>query len=391
MRKQKITKALSLHLLSLIIILIGFGGTKIEVHAADIPNISVTFDSTDQSVIVSGIPAYDATGSIQYELNGYMNYQDERIDTFCYAPSVYPHHIADKQAYIFNWTDAEFLLPCSGDYQFTTYVTAIYSNGTGMVEENGPKQTITITLTKKDESTNWGPGLPNTTVEAYDLDQIQGKDKTILVEEDGYIWTIHGTDIETVPNKNLSLAITKNPENFATSGVDEFFGDTIASKFSIDHNGDFGFTAILDYFLGPEYAGKYANLFYVIGDGTFEFMEGVLVDETGFASYTFTHASDYVIAVTDVEYTGQELNPKPAEPLVEPETQETEDTSSTTAETENVTPNTGTNGTDDESTKLLNKGGKTESIFINPLFYVAITISLVVIGFIVFTVIKKNK
>lgn len=73
-----------------------------------------------------------------------------------------------------------------------------------------------------------------------------------------------------------------------SNGVDEFFGDTIASKFSIDHTGDFGFTAILDYFLETEYAGKYANLFYVIGDGTFEFMEGVLVDEKGFVSYKFT-------------------------------------------------------------------------------------------------------
>lgn len=261
MRKEKILKSLSIHLLSLIIILTGFVGTKMDAHATDIPNISLTFDSSDQSVIVSGIPAYDSTGAIQYELNGYMNYQDERVETFCYAPSVYPHHIPDKQAYIFNWSDAEFLLPCSGDYQFTAYVTAIYSNGTGMVEEDGPKQTITITLTKKDESTNWGPGLPNTTVESYDLGQIQGKDKTILVEEDGYTWTIHGTDIETVPDSNLSLAITKNPKTFVSNGVDEFFGETIASKFSIDYSGDFGFTALLDYFLGTDYAGKICESF----------------------------------------------------------------------------------------------------------------------------------
>ncbi len=366
---------------------------KMDVHAADIPNISLTFDSSDQSVIVEGIPAYDSTGAIQYELNGYMYYQDERVETFCYAPSVYPHHIADKQAYIFNWSDAEFLLPCSGEYQFTAYVTAIYSNGTGMVEEDGPKQTITITLTKKDESTNWGPGLPNTTVESYDLGQIQGKDKTILVEEDGYTWTIHGTDIETIPDSNLSLAITKNPKTFVSNGVDDFFGETIASKFSIDYSGNFGFTALLDYFLGTEYAGKYANLFYVVGNGNFEYMEGGLVDENGMISYTFTHASDYIIAVTDVEYTGQELNPKPEEPAIEPETEGTEDTtsSSTTTESETEATNADANDASEESSPTPDKGGKTESIFISPLFYIAIVVVLAVIGFVIFTVIKRKK
>ena len=391
MKKEKTLKLLRIHFLSFIMILLGFLSIKIDATAADIPNISLTFDSSDQSVIVEGIPAYDSTGSIQYELNGYMNYQDERVETFCYAPSVLPHHIPDKQAYIFNWSDTEFLLPCSGEYQFTAYITAIYSSGGNMVKENGPKQTITITLIKKDESTNWGPGLPNTTVESYDLGQIQGKDKTILVEEDGYTWTIHGTDIETVPDKNLSLAITKNPENFVTQGVEEFFGNTIASKFSIDYSGDFGFTAILDYFLGTEYAGKYANLFYVVGDGNFEYMEGVLVNEKGFASYTLTHASDYIIAVTDAEYTGQELNPKPAEPVEESEIQSPEDTHSIpTTENENVDKSIGTT-TDDAATEASNTKGKTESIYINPLFYFAIIISFVVMCFVVFTIIKKKK
>lgn len=394
MNKLKLKKKLQLYLLFISFLLAGFIGGKMETHAATFPAITLTFDATDQSVIVEGIPAYDSTGSVQYELNGYMNYQDERVETFCYAPAVYPHHIADKQAYIFNWTDTEFLLPCSGDYQFTAYVTAIYSSGGQMVEENGPKQTITITLTKKDESTNWGPGLPNTTVETYDLGQMQGKDKTILIEEDGYTWTINGMDINTVPDANLSLAITQDPENFAMLGVDNFFGNTLASKFSIEHSGDFGFTAILDYFLGTEYSSKYANLFYVIGDGTFEFMESVLVDEKGFASYKFTHASDYIIAVTDVEYTGQELNPKPEESIDEPETPVPEDTAvgpttdSETADSETTAPTTNTDST---TTQTNDAGGKTESIFINPLFYTAIAVLILVIVFIVFTVVKKKR
>lgn len=392
MKNQKISKILCLQLLSIVILLTGFLGTKIEAHAVDLPNITLTFDPTDQSVILAGCPAYDSTGTVQYELNGYLNYSDERIETFCYAPSVYPHHVPEAQAYIFNWTDTEFILPCSGKYQFSAYVKAYYfaADGTA-VSETGPKQTITINLTKKDESDNWGPGLPNTTVETYDLEQIKGKDKSIRIEEDGYTWTIHGTDIETIPDKNLPLAITKNPENLDTESVSLFFGNTVASTFSIEYSGDFGFISTLDYFLGPEYAGKYANLFYVKGDGIFEFMEGILVDEAGFASYTFTHASDYIIAITDVEYTGQELNPKPEEPVVEPETQGLENSNlEYTADTENEYKNTATS-TDDAAVQTITTEGKTESIFINPLFYAVIAVLLLVIVFVTFTIIKKKK
>ena len=392
MRKEKIMKSITLYLLSVIILFTGFLGTKIEAHAVTLPNFTLTFDGTDQSVILAGCPAYDSTGTVQFELNGYMNYQGERIETFCYAPSVYPHHIPEAQAYIFNWADTEFLLPCSGEYQFTAYVKAHYFAADGnAVTETGPKQTITFTLTKKDESTNWGPGLPNTTVETYDLEQIQGKDKTITIEEDGYTWTINGKDIETIPEQNLSLAITKNPDTLDAQSVSVFFGNTVASQFSIEYSGDFGFISILDYYLGPEYAGKHANLFYAKSDGTFEFMEDVLVDEAGFASYHFSHASDYVIAVTDVEYTGQELNPKPEEPVEETETQiPTDTTTDTTTESENAATNTNSDATDDKATQTPNAKGKTESIFINPLFYAAIAITLLMTGFVVFTIIKKK-
>lgn len=392
MRKEKTTKFFSLYLLSFVIVLAGFLGTKIEAHAVTLPNFSLTFDGTDQSVILAGCPAYDPTGTVQFELNGYLNYQDERVETFCYAPSVYPHHIPEAQAYIFNWADIEFILPCSGEYQFTAYVKAHYfaADGTA-VTETGPKQTITITLTKKDESTNWGPGLPNTTVETYDLEQIQGKDKNITIEEDGYTWTINGKDIETIPEQNLSLAITKNPDTLDSQSVSVFFGNTVASKFSIEHSGDFGFISILDYYIGPEYAGKHANLFYAKSDGTFEFMEGVLVDEAGFASYHFSHASDYVIAVTDVEYTGQELNPKPVEPVEQTETSETKDTPSATTEAETESPEADAKDTSKEPSQAIDNNGKTESIFINPMFYIVVTISLVVIGFVIFIVMKKNK
>ena len=314
MFKHTTLKNLTYTFLTFALILATFTYSKLEAYAVTFPSINVTFDSTDESVIVDGIPAYSADGSIEYQLEGYLNYEKERCDTFCYAPHVRAYDEPSKMAYIFNWADAEFLLPCSGDYKFTAYVTARYIDATGTpVEESGPKTTIDITLHKKDESTNWGPGLPNTTVEIYDMNQIKGKDKTIKIEDPDYTWTIHGKDIERVPDANFSLKITANPDSFCNEGVDDFFGETLFEKINIEYDGEFGFKALLDYKIGTEYIGKYANLFYVVGDGTYEYVAGTVVDENGMATFTFTHASDYVLAITDVEYTGQELNPKPAE------------------------------------------------------------------------------
>lgn len=292
--------------------------TAVDSYAVSFPTLNVTFESNDQSVIVDGLPKTSADGSISYRIDGYLNYGSERIETFCYNPNFYEYHIPEKQGYIFNWADAEFLLPCSGEYTFTVYVTAIVPNGgPEPTFEKGPKQSISFYLKKQDESTNWGPGLPSTTVESYDLGQIKGKDKKIVMEEDTYTWTILGTDITSVPDNNLSLKVTADPETFQNEGVDLFFGETVSEKFNIEHEGEFGFKATLSYKLGSEHSGRYANLFYVVGDGTFDFMESVLIDENGVANFSFTHASDYIVAITDEEYTGQELNPQPEEPVIE--------------------------------------------------------------------------
>ncbi len=286
---------------------------SIEVKAVSYPNFTVEFDESDQSVIVAGVPAYDSAGTTRYEVQGNLKFQDVLVESFTYAPEVMPYHEANKMAYIFNWSDAEFLLPGSGEYVFSAWVVA--RDATNGFAKIGTSQTISITFTytKADESTNWGPGLPNTTVEAYDLGQMQGKDQSIVIEEEGYTWTIQGIDIEVVPEENLSLKIIENPEHLDTQEVEDFFGETIAAKFAIDYCGEFGFKAVLDYMLGEQYATQYANLFYVAGDGMFEYVEGVIVDESGIASFSFTHASDYVIAMTDEPYTGQELNPKEEE------------------------------------------------------------------------------
>ena len=319
MKKQRRLKKILLFFCSICLVVSTWIGQETKVHAVDFPSITVSFDPADESVIVEGVKDLTPDGPYNYSLEGYLNYQGERIETFCYGPRAKAYDIPEKMAYIFNWKDIEFILPCSGEYKFTCYMTALYwdPNTQKEVKEKGPKTTIDITLHKVDESTNWGPGLPNTTVETYDLEQIQGKDKTLVIEEPDYSWNIYGKDIEKIPDANLSLKVVTNPEEFAYGGVPEFFGNTLIYKIGIEHDGEFGFTAMLRYNIGTEQIGRFAHLFYVVGDGTFEYLCSTLVDENGYALFPFSHASEYIIAVTDEEYTGQDLNPKVEKPVVE--------------------------------------------------------------------------
>ena len=52
-----------------------------------------------------------------------------------------------------------------------------------------------------------------------------------------------------------------------------------------------------------ENAGKFANRFYYNPETKeLEFQEAVKIDANGDATFTYTHASDYVIILSDVSY-----------------------------------------------------------------------------------------
>ena len=102
MFKHITLKNLTYTFLTFALILATFTYSKLEAYAVTFPSINVTFDSTDESVIVDGIPAYSADGSVEYQLEGYLNYGKERCDTFCYAPHVRAYDEPSKMAYIFN-------------------------------------------------------------------------------------------------------------------------------------------------------------------------------------------------------------------------------------------------------------------------------------------------
>lgn len=128
-----------------------------------------------------------------------------------------------------------------------------------------------------------------------------------------------------------------------------------------------------------------------------------IVDENGMATFTFTHASDYILAITDEEYTGQELNPKPVEtpapteaPTATPATEtlpteptlEPQQESPATPTVEEAFPTPGVN---DASTDTASSNATTTTTPSNIYIWIIISIILLIVGSIITILFIKQK
>ncbi|MDD6217319.1 MAG: hypothetical protein PUB28_11355, partial [Roseburia sp.] len=152
--------------------------------------------------------------------------------------------------------------------------------------------TISIALTSADE-----------TVSADVFNAVKGKDITLTFTLDnGVVWKINGKTITDA--KDISLGVTLDSGNIAKDVVDSIQDDGIkyTKQVSLDFDGEFGATATITIPLGMEGAGYYANLYYYNPTtGALEYMQTVKIGADGSAEFTFTHASDYVITVSEID------------------------------------------------------------------------------------------
>ncbi len=289
----------------------------------DVNALTLDFDKTTQEVIVAGVPETDE--NYNYSVNGYLKYGDERVESFCYGTASIGYDIPEAQAYVFSYADIEFILPCSGTYVMTAWIE---TRDAKTWEDLGKSQKTSLEFyyQKADESTNWGPGLPETMVEDWEIADLQGKNKDMVVsggsEEYPYTWTIHGEDIYNVPpeDQDVNLEILSMDARFdAYIPGSEEGTEPVSIRLDIAHSGDFGFHAKLDYTLGVLYAGRYANLFYVLEPGKYEFVQSCQIDANGVATFMLNHASSYFVVIQDDAYTGEAIvEPTPA-PTATPE------------------------------------------------------------------------
>ncbi|MCM1329738.1 MAG: hypothetical protein NC253_09900 [Ruminococcus sp.] len=132
------------------------------------------------------------------------------------------------------------------------------------------------------------------------IEALAGKaDTTVTFKVSGNAyWEITGANITNAKSVDLGVKVNSNkiPEN----KVESFAGDKKTVQLSLNHNGDFGFTAVLNIPVGSSNNGKFANLYYYHG-GQFEFV-GSSPISGGRTQFAFSHASNYLIVVDDYAY-----------------------------------------------------------------------------------------
>lgn len=289
----------------------------------DVQALTIEYDEEKQEIIISGVP--ESNQDYFYNMYGNLKYKGERVESFCYGMPGAPYDIPSKQAYIFTYEDHEFIMPGSGTYVITAWIETIDCS-TGEDLGRSQQTALEFEYIKKDPSTDFGPGLPPTMIEDWELENLQGTKKEMVVTEGQptdhpYTWTINGADVYNVPGEGEKVNLQINSMDARFEGY--IPGEEIVNiQIDIAHNGDFGFTAKLDYTLGTFYAGRYANLFYIVEPGKYEFVQSCLIDANGVATFYLNHASSYIVVVRDEEYTGEAIvEPTPAptpEPTPEP-------------------------------------------------------------------------
>lgn len=138
----------------------------------------------------------------------------------------------------------------------------------------------------------------------------EARDKGIVISfvlDNGLIWTIDGGTITSGDIGNIDFGTTIESEdnplnNIPVDVINNITGEKSTIEVNLAYSGEFGFTAVLTTNLSSANAGYYANLFYY--NPTTKELEYVCADVIagdGTAELTFTHASDYVIVIDDVD------------------------------------------------------------------------------------------
>ncbi|MDE6728095.1 MAG: hypothetical protein K2J80_09195 [Oscillospiraceae bacterium] len=126
---------------------------------------------------------------------------------------------------------------------------------------------------------------------------IRNKDVDLVFDMGrGVKWTVNGLSVTKA--KTIDFDFSKSARHIPDELVDAAEG-SYKKQLSLDHNGSFGFAAVMTYDIGTKYNGSYANLFYY--NRKTKGLELIYCSpiSNGKASFVFNHASDYLITVTD--------------------------------------------------------------------------------------------
>ena len=138
------------------------------------------------------------------------------------------------------------------------------------------------------------------------LQALKGKNANVVFEMEGYTWLINGKSITETGLKDINLEVKTNVNAIPSDIVDRLANGKTTKQITLTHEGAFGFEAELSLYIGSEYAGQYGNLFWH-RNGKIQYMNSGLIDEDGFVTLNFDHASDYVVIMSKEKMSSENI------------------------------------------------------------------------------------
>lgn len=145
------------------------------------------------------------------------------------------------------------------------------------------------------------------------LEHLRGRDITIVFDMgDGILWSVDGKSIRDGSIGDIDFTVEAGTMAIPVGIVNNLTGERYSIQISLAHNGEFGFTAVLDINLDKKNAGLYASLYHYNADsGILEHVCSEQIAEDGTVRLKFTHASDYLIVIDQKPAEGTE-SPAPS-------------------------------------------------------------------------------
>lgn len=150
--------------------------------------------------------------------------------------------------------------------------------------------------------------LAGTVVTKAELEEAKAQNGYIVLDEGYYRWTIDGKEITADELKDIDLGVAiRDIPTVAPEIVSKVAGGNPVRQLTLNYHGMFGFTGTLTLNVGNQYSGKYGNLFYCTDNGKAEFISSVPVASNGDVNLRFEHASEYLVVMSDVPMSGENI------------------------------------------------------------------------------------
>lgn len=140
------------------------------------------------------------------------------------------------------------------------------------------------------------------------ISAIRGQDIDVVLNMGNSIsWTINGSNIVADEANGIDMGILVNANHIPEPLLEQAYSLSATGtviELSIAHDGPLDFHPVLTISTAVENAGRTVNLYYYNPEpGQLEFVEGTQIAENGDICFTFSHASDYVVIISETVMT----------------------------------------------------------------------------------------